>query len=91
MNISKAQQRTLHCLARGGRITIERDDKGHIIEAECWTREGWLLADCTLEVFRALRRLRLVRSRDGGPYLINRDGLVRLRPQADNRTSGRGL
>ena len=91
MNISKAQQRTLHALARGGRIIIERNEKGHIIDAECWTREGWRLEDCTFEVFKALRRLKVIRSRDGGPYLINRDGLVRLRPQADNRTSGRTL
>ena len=91
MNISKAQQRTLHALARGGRITLERDAKGHITDAECWTREGWRLEDCTVEVFKALRRLRVIKSRDGGPYLINRDGLAGLRSQADNRTSGRSL
>jgi uncharacterized protein YjhX (UPF0386 family) len=28
-------------------------------------------------------------SRNGGPYLITREGLERLRPQLDNRTSGR--
>lgn len=91
MNISKSQQRTLHALARGGWITLERDERGNIVEVECWTREGWRLGDCTLEVFKALKRRRLIGSRDGGPYLITRDGLIRLRPQGDNRTSSRQL
>ena len=91
LNISKPQQRTLHALARGGRITLERDDRGDIVAVECWTREGWLLGDCTLEVFKALKRRRLIASRDSGPYQITRDGLIRLRPQGDNRTSSRQL
>jgi uncharacterized protein YjhX (UPF0386 family) len=90
LNISKPQQRTLHALARGGRITLERDERRHIVEVECLTREGWRLGDCTLEVFLALKRRRLVASRDGGPYQITREGLLRLRPQGDNRTSDRG-
>jgi uncharacterized protein YjhX (UPF0386 family) len=90
VNISRAQQRVLHALARGGRIILERDDRGDILEAECWTREGWRLGDCTVEVFKALKRRRLIMSRDGGPYLITRDGLVRLRSRPDNRVSGRG-
>jgi hypothetical protein len=68
LNISKPQQRTLHALARGGQITLERDDRGTLIEVECLTREGWRLADCTLDVFKALKRRRLIMSRDGGPY-----------------------
>ena len=91
VNISKPQQRTLHALARGGQITLERNERGDIVEVECWTREGWRLGDCTIEVFKALKRRRLIMSRQGGPYLITRDGLLRLRPQADNRTSGRSL
>ena len=90
MNISKPQQRTLHALARGGHIALERDERGTILAAECVTREGWRLADCTLDVFKALKRRRLIMSRGGGPYQITRDGLLRLRPQLDNRTSGRG-
>jgi len=89
LNISKPQQRTLHALARGGRITLERDERGNILEAECWTREGWLLSDCTVELFKTLKRNRLIASRGGGPYQITRDGLLRLRPQLDNRTSGK--
>jgi uncharacterized protein YjhX (UPF0386 family) len=89
LNISKPQQRTLHALAQGGRILLGRDERGRIVEAECLTRDGWRLADCDLAVFKALKQRRLIMSRDGGPYLITRDGLERLRPQLDNRTSGR--
>ena len=89
MNISKPQQRTLHALAQGGRILLARDERGRTIGAECRTREGWRLGDCTLELFRLLKRRRLIASQGGGPYHITREGLERLRPQGDNRTSGR--
>jgi hypothetical protein len=85
VNISKTQQRVLHALARGGRIVLDRDERGDIAGVECWTREGWLLSDCTVELFKALKRRRLIASRDGGPYGITRLGLERLRPQQDNR------
>jgi uncharacterized protein YjhX (UPF0386 family) len=90
LNISKPQQRTLHALAQGGAILIERDERGGLIDAECVTREGWRLSDCNLVVFKALKQKRLIASRNGGPYRITRDGLLRLRAQADNRTSVRG-
>ena len=89
MNISRPQQRTLHALAQGGRILLERDERGRITGAECLTRDGWRLPDCDLAVFKTLKHRRLVASRDGGPYRITRDGLERLRPQLDNRVSGR--
>ncbi|HEX4197273.1 MAG TPA: YjhX family toxin [Caulobacteraceae bacterium] len=89
MNISKSQQRTLHALAQGGRIVLERDARGDPIAADCLTHTGFVLPDCTLAVFKALKRRRLIMSRDGGPYRITREGLVRLRSQGDNRTSGR--
>ena len=89
MNISKPQQRTLHALAQGGLILLERDERGRAIGAECRTREGWRLSDCTLDLFKLLKRRRLIASRGGGPYHITREGLERLRPQGDNRTSGR--
>jgi len=90
LNISRPQQRTLHALAQGGRILLERDETGRTIAAECLTREGWRLAECTLDLFKLLKRRRLIASQGGGPYLITREGLERLRPQLDNRTSGRG-
>lgn len=90
MNISKPQQRTLHALAQGGAILIERDERGALIDAECITREGWRLSDCDLAVFKALKQKRLIASRNGGPYRITRNGLVSLRAQVDNRTSARG-
>jgi uncharacterized protein YjhX (UPF0386 family) len=90
LNISKPQQRTLHALAQGGRIVIERNEKGDIVAADCVTREGWTLSDCDLLVFRSLKRKRLIASRNGQPYHITRDGLANLRSQLDNRTSSRG-
>lgn len=90
MNIPKPQQRTLHALAQGGRIVLERNDVGEIVEAHCLTRDGWTLTDCTVEVFRALKRRRLIVSRGGGPYQISREGLANLRSQLDNRVGGKG-
>ena len=89
MNISKPQQRTLHALAQGGAILIERDERGTLIDAECVTRDGWRLSDCDLVVFKSLKQKRLIASRDGGPYRITRAGLLSLRAQLDNRTSSR--
>ena len=87
MNIAKPQQRTLHALAQGGRIVLIRDDDGQVVGAECITHEGWRLTDCTLDVFRALKRRRLIASRSGGPYRISREGLLALRGQQDNRVA----
>lgn len=89
MNISRAEQRTLHVLAQGGRIQLERDPDGRILDIQCFTRDGFVLADCTLSVWRKLRTKRLIASRDGGPYRVNREGLSRLRGQLDNRVSAR--
>lgn len=89
MNISKTQQRTLHALAQGGRIDLVREDD-RIVGVECWSREGWLLADCTLGVFKSLKKRRLIASTGGGPYRITRDGLANLRAQLNNRVSAKG-
>lgn len=85
MNISRAEQRTLHALARGGAILVEKDEAGKIVAVNCATREGWSLADCTLGVFKKLKRRRLVASRASGPYRITYEGRLAVRPQADNR------
>lgn len=85
MNISKHEQRTLHALAQGGRITVAKDDNGDIVEVACFTRDGWVLTDCRIGVFRKLRRRRLIRSEGGEPYRITREGLAAVRAQFDNR------
>ena len=91
MNVSKAQQRTLHALAQGGRIVLERDERGDIVSADCITRDGWTLSDCDVAVFKSLKKKRLIASRNGQPYQITREGLVNLRSQLDNRTSMRAF
>lgn len=89
LNISKPQQRTLHALAQGGRIVIERNERGDLIGAECITRDGWALSDCDLAVFKSLKKKRMIASQGGKPYQITREGLVNLRSQLDNRTSSK--
>jgi len=85
MNISKAEQRTLHALARGGRIVTIKDPRGDVVRVECVTREGWVLTACTLEVFRKMRRRRFIASHASAPYAITRTGLEAVRAQVDNR------
>lgn len=85
MNISKAEQRTLHALARGGAILVEKNDAGKIIAVNCVTREGWSLIDCTMPIFRKLKRRRLIASHESQPYRISRQGRIAVRPQLDNR------
>ncbi len=85
MNISKAEQRTLHVLARGGAILVEKNDAGKITEINCVTREGWTLADCSLGVFQRLKRRRFVASSNSGPYRITLLGRRSVRGQLDNR------
>lgn len=85
MNVSKFEQRVLHVLAQGAAIRVEKDEKGKIQSVICVTREGWVLADCTLPTFRHLKRRRLIASRNAGPYRITRAGLSAVRGQLDNR------
>ena len=89
MNISRAEQRTLHALAQGGGILLIRDHNGGLLRADCFTRDGLLLTDCTLSVWRKLKTKGLIASNGGGPYRVNRDGLARMRSQLDNRVSER--
>ncbi len=85
MNISKLEQRVLHALAQGGHIRHRRDEKGRLVEAICFTRDGFGLSDCTLPIFRKLKGRRLIESRNGGPYHISRTGRLAVRAQVDNR------
>jgi uncharacterized protein YjhX (UPF0386 family) len=84
MNISRTEQRVLHVLALGGRIDHLRNGS-KIDEILCITRDGFILADCTLDVFRRLRRKRLIASERGGPYRISRLGRVSVRAQLDKQ------
>ena len=85
MNISKAEQRTLHALAQGGAIVVEKDERGKIIAVSCVTREGWTLADCTPPIFARLKKRGFIASSKSSPYRITYAGRVAVRPQLDNR------
>lgn len=85
MNISRNAQRVLHVLAQGGRIVVRKDGGRKVIAVDCFTREGWRLGQCDLDLFRRLRAKRLIRSQDGAPYRISERGLRAVRPQLDNR------
>jgi hypothetical protein len=85
LNISKSEQRVLHALAQGGCIKPLKDDKGRIAQVECFNRDGWLLAQCTLPVFKKLRSKGAIASHNGSPYRISRRGLELVRSQFDNR------
>lgn len=85
MNISRGEQRVLHVLAQGEYIRHHRADPGRILEVLCFTRDGHVLTDCTLEVFAKLRRKRLIESKNSSPYRISERGRRSVRGQLDNR------
>lgn len=85
MNISKHEQRVLHELALGGAIHHERCDNGKIRAITCFTRDGHVLSDCTLDVFLRLRKRRFIRSKNGAPYRASRRGIQAVRAQLNQR------
>jgi uncharacterized protein len=85
MNISKNEQRVLHALAQGGAIRHRRDDEGRIVEALCFTRDGFVLGNMNLPLFHRRRRRGFIGSLGGAPYRITQAGLRAVRAQLDNR------
>jgi uncharacterized protein YjhX (UPF0386 family) len=79
MNVSRRERRVLNVLALGGRIQLLRDDEGRTIEIECYTREGWLMTDCTHDMFKSMRAKKVISSVRSGPYRITKHGLEMLR------------
>jgi uncharacterized protein len=72
-------------LALGGRIEHRRGGTARITEILCVTRDGFILSDCTLALFKTLRRKGLIASSGGGPYRITRLGWQLVRGQTDNQ------
>ena len=85
MNISRNEQRVLHVLAQGGVIRYERAENGSIRAVSCLTRDGHVLASCTLEIFFRLHRKRLLESKSSSSYRISHKGCLSVRAQLDNR------
>ncbi|WP_332715285.1 YjhX family toxin [Pelagibacterium mangrovi] len=85
MDISRQEQRVLHALAQGGYIHPIKDTRGKIADIECYTRDGWLLTQCDMALFKKLRRRKTIVSRNGGAYRITRRGIELVRSQVDNR------
>lgn len=85
MNISRQEQRVLHVLAQGGLIRFERGSNGRLTEVDCFTHDGSVLSDCTLDIVAKLRRKRLILSRNSSPYRISALGRKAVRSQLNNR------
>lgn len=85
MNISKNEQRVLHELALGGKISYTKNDKSKIQEVICYTRNGYVLSSCRLEIFKSLKNKKLISSNKKMPYQITKPGLTTVRSQLNKR------
>ncbi len=85
MDISRDEQRVLHALAQGGMIQPLKRPNGRIVDVRCFTRDGWLMTQCSLLIFKKLQRKKAIMSEDGRPYRITRRGLELVRSELDNR------
>ena len=68
----------LHVLAQGGMIRHRRGENGHIVEALCFTRDGYILADTGLSLFNRLRRRGFIGSLYGAPDRITQAAPARV-------------
>ncbi len=85
MDISREEQRVLHVLAQGGVIEPFKNDRGRIEKVTCVNRDGFILPDIGMMLFKKLKRRHTIASQGGGPYRITRRGLDLVRSQVDNR------
>lgn len=85
MDISRDEQRVLHVLAQGGRIALLKNEAGKIAGLEFFNRDGWLMSNCSLVIFRKLKAKKAIKSSGGQPYRITRRGLELVRSEYDNR------
>ena len=58
---------------------------GRIVAVECLNREGWLMQQCDLRLFKKLKNKDAIASSEGRPYRITRRGLQLVRSEVDNR------
>lgn len=75
----------LHVLAQGGVIKPLKDHRGRIGAVACINRDGFILPDIGMLLFKKLKRRKTIKSSDGGPYWITRRGLELVRAEVDNR------
>lgn len=85
MDISRDEQRVLHALAQGGRIALLKTEAGKVKGLEFFNRDGWLMSNCSMLLFKKLKAKKAIRSQGGGPYRITRRGLELVRSEVDNR------
>ncbi|MFM2642982.1 YjhX family toxin [Vibrio chagasii] len=85
MNISKQEQRVLHILAMGGGIRRYLNEDGKLTEIICFTREGYSLSNCTMEIFKKLKSKKLISSKNGQPYRITLLGATSVQAQMNQR------
>lgn len=85
MDISRDEQRVLHALAQGGRIALLKNDAGKVTGLEFFNREGWLMSNCSLLLFKKLKAKKAIHSQNGQPYRITKRGLELVRSEYDNR------
>ena len=85
MNISRDEQRVLHALAQGGLIHVEKDERGRIVVAQCFNRDGYILSTFNLDHFKKLKKKRAIASSESRPYRITPRGLELVRAEVDNR------